>query len=118
MIADPSLQASAAAIAVGAAIDPASLDLAVATVMRLRPGVYSDHFFQEWRTAYDTAACEQAGGVASHSRQVLGAHDVDVSVCVEGARTYHVHLGDDLIVSVTAAGDRKLGDLVMAGLHE
>ena len=118
MISDPLLQASASAIAVGAAIDPAGLDLAIASVIQLRPGVYTAAFVEGWRAAYDAAACARAGGVSSHVSQVLGARRVDVAVCTQGARTYHVHLAGDIIVSITAAGDRMFGNLVMAGLRE
>ena len=118
MISDPLLQASASAIVVGAAIDPAGLDLAIASVIQLRPGVYTATFFEGWRAAYDAAACARAGGVSSHVSQVLGARRVDVAVCTQGARTYHVHLAGDIIVSITAAGDRMFGNLVMAGLRE
>ena len=118
MISDPLLQASAAAIAVGAAIDPAGLDLAIASVIQLRPGVYTATFFEGWRAAYDAAACARAGGVSSHVSQVLGARTVDIAVCTQGARTYHVHLAGDIIVSITATGDRMFGNLVMAGLRE
>ena len=118
MIADPSLQSSASAIAVGIAIDPATFDVAVASVIRLRPGVYSDHFFKGWRLAYDTTACEPAGGVSSRVQQVLGTRPVDVAVCAQGAWTYHVHLPGDVLVSITASGHRRFGELVMAGLRE
>ena len=121
MIKDPSLAESASAIAVGVALVPGGSggdDLAVSTVIRLRPGVYSDDFFDGWRDAYDEAACAPAGGVSSHVQQVIGAHRVEVTLCRGGARTYHTHLAGDVLVSITAAGDRKFGDLVMAGLRE
>jgi hypothetical protein len=117
LTADPSLQDSASAIAVGAAIDPAGSDLAVASVIQLRPGVYSDTFFADWRTTYDAAACDPAGGVKSHVRQILGSYTAEVTTCAQGARTYHVLLPGDIIVSVTAVGDRKFGDLVIAALR-
>jgi len=121
MIKDSSLAASASAIAVGVALAPGnsrSDDLAVATVIKLRPGVYSDTFYSDWRKAYDAAACDPAGGVASHVQQLIGRHTVEVTVCTQGARTYHAHLAGDVLVSITAVGDRKFGDLVMAGLRE
>ena len=121
MIGDPSLATSASAIAVGVVVatgNPRSDDLAVSTVIRLRPGVYSDSFYRDWRSAYDKAACEPAGGVSSHVQQLIGPHTVEVTVCGQGARTYHTHLAGDVLVSITAVGDRKFGDLVMAGLRE
>ena len=120
MIHDPALQTTAAAVAVGSVVAPGGSrgdDLAIATVIRLRPGVYSDAFYARWRSDYDAAACEPAGGVSSHVQQLIGQHRVEVTVCAQGARTYSTYLGDDLLVSVTALGDRKFGDLVMAGLR-
>lgn len=121
MIADPTLRTTASALMVGMAIAPGASgadDLAVATVVKLRPAVFDDAFFTGWRRAYDEAACAQAGGVASHDRQEIGAHQVDVTLCTGGAQTYHVHLDGDVIVSITAAGDRRFGELVLAGLRE
>ena len=120
MIGDASLATSASAIAVGAVVaagNSRSDDLAISTVIRLRPGVYSDTFYAQWRSAYDAAACEPAGGVSSHVQQLIGPHVVEVAVCAGGARTYHTHLAGDVLVSITAVGDRKFGDLVMAGLR-
>ena len=121
MATDPSLAQSASAIAVGVVVAAGSAsgdDLAISTVTRLRPGVYSDSFYDQWRTAYDAAACEPAGGVSSHVQRLIGPHTVEVTICAQGARTYHTHLGGDVLVSITAVGDRRFGDLVMAGLRE
>lgn len=121
MARDESLGKTASAIAVGvvvAAGNSRSDDLAISTVIQLRPGVYNDQFYRGWRDAYDRAACEPAGGVASHVQQLIGPHTVEVTVCSQGARTYHTHLAGDRLVSITAVGDRKFGDLVMAGLRQ
>lgn len=121
MIADPGLAASASAIAVGMAIAPADYagneDLAVATVVQLRPGVGTDAFYAQWRADYDAAACAQAGEVASHDQQTIGSHPTEVTTCAGGATTYHTRLPGDLLVSVTAVGDRGFGDLIIAGLR-
>lgn len=121
MMGDPELGRSASAIVVGLVVSPGDSrgeDLAISTVVQLRPGVFSDAFYRDWRGAYDEAACAQAGGVASHVQQVIGAHTVEVAACSGGARTYHTHLKGDLLVSITTIGDRRFGDLVMAGLRE
>ena len=121
MAADASLARSASALAVGVVVAAGGSrgdDLAVSSVIRLRPGVYSDAFYGQWRQAYDAAACEPAGGVASHVQQLIGSHTVEVTVCSQGARTYQTHLAGDILVSITAVGDRKFGDLVMAGLRQ
>jgi hypothetical protein len=121
MIADRELRRTASGLMVGMAIEPGASgadDLAVATIIKLRPGVFNDAFFTGWRGAYDGAACAQAGGIASHDQRTIGAHQVDVTLCTGGAQTYHVHLDGDVIVSITAAGDRRFGELVLAGLRE
>jgi len=121
MIHDAALAQTASAIAVGvvvAAGDSRGDDLAVSSVIQLRPGVFTDEFYRGWRDAYDRAACEPAGGVASHVQQLIGPHTVEVTVCGQGARTYHTFLAGDRLVSITAVGDRKFGDLVMAGLRQ
>ena len=117
---EPALIPTAAALAVGYAIAPtdtADQDLAVVSVVRLRPGVFSDTFWSGWRQAYDEAACEPAGGVASHDRQKIGANEVEITVCTEGAKTYHVHLPNDTLISITGVGERRFGELVLAGLR-
>lgn len=120
MIADPELAKSASAVAVGIVVAPGSSgaeDLAVASVIQLRPGIFDDAFFSRWRLDYDEAACAPAGGVASHTQEVLGAHTVEVTVCRQGVRTYHAHLPGDVLVSVTSVGDRRFGQRIMAGLR-
>ena len=120
MTADANLGTSASAIAVGIVATGSATgdDLASVSVVRLRPGVYSEAFFEAWRQSYDAAACALADGVASHRRQVIGAHTVEVTLCTGGARTLHVHLAGDILISITTVGDRGYGDLVLAGLRE
>ena len=121
---DPTLAGSAQAIAVALAISPGTSssgdDLAIVSVIRLRPNVFSDAWWAAWRTTYDQGACEVAGGVRSDPTQVsIGGRTVYVGTCAGDAQTYHVHLADPtLIVSITAAGARHFGELVMAGLAE
>jgi hypothetical protein len=121
LISDPALARSALGIAVGIFAAPGNSvdeDLAIATVVGLRPGVNDDTFYKGWRADYDLSACEAAGGVASHAQQVIGGRPVEVTTCREGVELYHTRLDGDRLVSITAAGDRKLGGLIMAGLRE
>ena len=121
MIANADFQRSASALAVGYVIAPGnsrSDDLAISSVIRLRPGTFDDTFYANWRASYDAAACDPAGGVSSHIQQVNGQHQVEVTVCAKGARTLQTHLAGDILVSITAVGDRKFGDLVMNGLRQ
>lgn len=121
---DPSLAGSAQAIAVALAISPGTSssgdDLAIVSVIRLRPGVFSDAWYQAWRATYDEGACEVAGGVSGSPSQVsIAGRTAYVGTCAGDARTYHVHLADPtVIVSITAAGGRRFGELVVAALAE
>ena len=114
------LAQSARSIAVAAAIAPGasdSADLAVASVVRLLPDVYDEAFYQEWRDTYNEAACEVADGVESEGETELGGRHVYTATCTGGAVTYHAYLEDqNFIVSVTASGDRRFGELIMANL--
>jgi hypothetical protein len=116
---DADLGRSASAVAVGLAIDvdDPTGEFAVATVVRTRPGVMDDAYDEQWRADYDAAACEPAGGVDTHDRTTLGGHAVETTACVDGARTYHARLADDVLVSITEVGQRRLGERMMAGLR-
>ena len=119
---DADLARSASAIAVALAIAPGAStadDLAVVSVVKLRPGVFGDAFFRNWRDTYDRAACAVAGGITGHASATIGGHETEIGTCAAGAHTYHVHLAtSDILVSITAAGPRRLGELVVAGLTE
>lgn len=119
---DPDLAASASAIAVAFAIAPGASvgdDVAVASVVQLRPGVFDDEFFRSWRDSYDAAACEAAGGTAGNAEAEIGGRDTHIGTCAAGAHTYHVYLeGQDVIVSVTSVGELRLGERIVAGLRE
>ncbi len=120
---DPTVAESAQAIAVALAIRPGTSsgdDLAIVSVIRLRPGVFSDAWFADWRATYDQGACDVAGGVeGAPSQASIAGRTVFIGTCAGDARTYHVHLADPtLIVSITAAGAGGFGELVAAGLAE
>ena len=119
MVADPSLQRSASAVAVGAAIDPATGDLAIASVVQLRPGTYSAGFFEDWRADYDEAACEPAGGVSRPRAAGSSAPTPSyVTACGRGLAPITSTWRATSSSRSPAAGERGLGDLVMAGLRE
>jgi hypothetical protein len=118
---DPNLADVLASVAIAAVFGPiatdATGDYAVATVARLRPDVFSDAFFRDWRDSFDAAVCDQAGGVAGHAESVIGGHPVWIGTCAGGVHTYHATLGDgEVIVSLQSAGDRRYGEQVVAGL--
>ena len=68
-------------------------DLAVVSVVQLRPDVFDDAFFRAWRDTYDAAACAAAGGVAGNAEAEFDGHETYIGSCVQGAFTYHVYLG-------------------------
>lgn len=106
------VEAAAFAIAVR---DP---DLASGVVARLRPGVFSDGFYRDWRDSYDEGACSQAGGVAGRAEAQLGGRTVFIATCVGGLVVYHTYLPErDVVVSVFSIGERRLGERIMAELR-
>lgn len=120
---DPLLADSVLSLAVAVAVAPdaqatsAATDLAVASVIRLRPDVFDEAFFQEWRDTYNDAACEVADGVDSDGETEIDGRQVYLATCAGGARTYHTYLVDQgFIVSVTATGDGLFGERIMASL--
>ncbi len=119
---DPDVAANAAAIAVAFAIGPGASDeddVAVVSVVRLRSGVFDDAFFRDWRDSYDAAACEAAGGVAGNAQAEVDGRTIHIGTCAAGAHTYHAYLADaGVLVSVTAVGDLRLGEQIMADLRE
>ena len=115
---DPTLVANVARIAEAFAIDPASGDFAYASVIALRPGVFSDAFFRSWRDSFDTGACSGAGGVVGHAEAQIGGRTTFIGRCAGGLLTYHVRLnGRDAIVSVSSLGQAHLGEELIAGLR-
>lgn len=95
-------------------------DFAIVNVVRLRPGVFSDSWFRDWRETYDEAACEIAGGVAPGVAQTqIGDHETYIGTCQAGVHTYHVHLASpDRVISITSLGTARFGERVVAGLTE
>lgn len=117
---DPSLGDAVSAIAVALVVVATGddEDLAIANVVRLRRGVFSDTFFADWRASYDLAACEPAGGATGESPRTIAGFPAFVGTCAGGVTTYHVHRSDDgILVSITSVGRRDLGALVVAGLR-
>lgn len=131
--ADPTHAVDLAALAVALAVNTHSNDLAIATVVRPRPGIFSDAYYRSWRDTFDAGACSQAGGlagsvtggvagVAGTSETTIGGHDTFIARCAGGLLIYHVHLGggiggDDRIVSITSIGAANFGRLIVEGLR-
>lgn len=117
--ADSSLATDVEAIAVGLAVSPGSSggeDLVIANVVRLRPDVFDEAFFRDWRDTYDAAACERAGGLDGNAEAEIDGRPVFIGTCLNGAHTYHVRHGEDVIVSLTTVGDGRFGLEVVENL--
>lgn len=112
------------ALAVGLYASPGSSaggdDLAIVNVVRLRPGSFDDAWFRSWRETFDVGACDRAGGVAPGTAEAeIDGRPVHIGTCQGGVHTYHVHLSDpDRLISITALGDARFGERVLAGLTE
>jgi hypothetical protein len=119
--ADPSVASDAASLAVALAVVPgasAADDLAIVSVVRLRDSTRDEAWFRDWRDTYDEAACGPAGGVIGNAEAELGGGTVYIGSCRGGVRTYHTRVeGAGIVVSVTALGNRRLGEKVMAGIQ-
>jgi len=115
----PDIEALALALYVQPGASTAD-DLAIVNIVRLRPRVFGEAWFQSWRTTYDEGACEIAGGVQPGIAVTeIGGHETHIGSCLGGVHTYHVHLPDpDRVVSITAAGEGRFGERVVAGLTE
>ncbi len=114
--ADPDFVASVEAAAFAIAVDGS--DLVSGVVARLRPGVYSDAFFRDWRDSYNDGACSQAGGVVGTAEAELSGRTVYVTSCAGGLLVYHAYLpGRDVVVSLFSLGDRRFGEQLMNDLR-
>lgn len=117
-IANPQLPSIASALAAGLAVDSATSNFVYAVVVRLLPGALDDIRFRDWRDSYDDGACSGAGGVVGHAQAEIGGRTVFIGTCEAGVRTYHAWIPDkDLLVSASAAGDRRLGERLIAELR-
>jgi hypothetical protein len=93
-------------------------DLASGVVAHLRPGVWSDKFFADWRATYDEGACSQAGGALAHSQTTAAGRTVYVTTCAGGLRVYHAYLqASGVVVSLFSLGDKRFGDQIMSQLR-
>lgn len=114
---DALLAANVAAIAFAVTVDETSGEIASVAISRIRPGVFDDAFWRSWRDSYDVGACDRAGGVTGNAEATIGGRLVHIGTCAGGAHTYHAYLPErDVIVSVTAVGEQRLGERVMEAL--
>jgi hypothetical protein len=115
-LADPDFARNVEAAAFAVAVDAG--DLASGVVARLRPRVYTEALFRDWRDTYNAGACGQAGGVAGNAQAELGGRTVYIATCVGDLRVYHAYLPDrGVIVSLLSIGPRRFGEQLMGGLR-
>lgn len=113
---DPALGDDATGLAAATVVAPAGDDFAIIAIVRFEPGVVDDAYFRDWRDSYDDGACSQAGGVAGHAQAAIGGLSTFIGTCQGGLRTYHVRPADDVLVSVSSLGERRLGEEVVEGI--
>jgi hypothetical protein len=117
--ADPSIAPFVSALAIAAAFSPDQSDYVVVTIARVKPGVFGDLFFRGWRDTFDSAVCEQAGGVDGNAEAEIAGRHTYIGTCAGGVHTYHVHVpARDVIVSMQGAGPARFGERVVEGLTE
>ena len=115
-VADPDFARNVEAAAFAVAVDAG--DLASGVVARLRPGIYTETLFRDWRDTYDAGACGQAGGVAGNAQADLGGRTVYIATCAGDLRVYHAYLPErGVIVSLLSVGPRRFGEQLMGGLR-
>ena len=117
--ADPVVAEFGEGVVTALAIDPVSGDFAYATLVRLRPGVFTEDLYRSWRDSFDEGACSQAGGVVRTAVTEIAGREVHIDSCEGGLRTYHVWLGNiRVLVSVSAIGERRLGERLVEELQD
>lgn len=117
-LAGPELAAVGSAMTAGIAVDTTSGQFVYAVVVRLQPGAVTDAVFRDWRDSYDEGACSQAAGVVGNAEVQIAGRTVYIGSCTGGVLTYHVWLVDQgILISASAVGDRRLGELLMENLR-
>jgi len=117
-VADVTLSRIATAIDVGVALDEATGNLVIAHVVRLREGAFDDATFRQWRDSFDEGACAGAGGVEGHAQVPIAERRVYVTSCAAEQRIYHLWAQDDgLLISASAVGPGRFGEVLMNGLR-
>lgn len=117
-LSDPALPRIASAVDGAVAVDTGSGDLVFSWIVRLRPGVFTDGDYRQWRDSYDEGACAAGGGVVGHAQATIGGREAYVTSCVSAMRTYHVWLKDqDILISASSIGEGRFGEKLLEGLR-
>jgi hypothetical protein len=117
-LADPALPKIATAMDAGVAVDAGKGNLVYGWVVRLRPGVFTDTLYRQWRDSYDEGACSGAGGIVGRAEATIDGRTVYITSCTQGLRTYHAWLqSQNVLVSASAIGQGNFGELLMDNLR-
>jgi hypothetical protein len=113
----PVLGGQADGFAAAQVIAADAADLAIVSMIRLKPAIDATAFFGDYRPSFDDAACAPAGGVSTRETRTIGGRTVDATLCLEGASVYHLLLDDGrIIVSVLEAGTKGYGRTILEDL--
>jgi hypothetical protein len=116
--ADRALAVSVDRLVTAFASSPDGTDFALAWVIALKAGAFSDRFYADWRDTFNQGACSHAGGVTGSAESTIGGRAVFIGRCAGGLLTYHAYLpGANFIVSVSSLGPKRFGDQVIRGLR-
>jgi len=89
-----------------------------AIVVRLRPDVFTDDAYRDWRDSYDEGACGGVSNVVGHAQSTIGGNSVYIATCANGLRTYHAKLETrSILISASSTGDRRFGILLLGNLR-
>ena len=117
-LSDPALPRIASAVDGAVAVDVGNGNLVYAWIVHLRPGVFTDGDYRQWRDSYDEGACAPAGGVVGRAEATIGGRQAFVTSCVAGLHTYHVWLKDqDILISASSIGEGRFGEKLVEGLR-
>ncbi|MHB8958618.1 MAG: hypothetical protein ACYDAN_03215 [Candidatus Limnocylindrales bacterium] len=92
-------------------------DLASGVIAHVRPGVYSDKMFADWRSSYDEGACAQSSGVLAHAQETVAGRTTYVTTCGGDLRVYHTYVASQgVIVSLLSTGLQDFGAKLIGGI--
>jgi hypothetical protein len=115
---DPALPRIATAAEAAVAVDIGSGNLVYGWIVRLKPDVFTDNDFRQWRDSYNEGACNAAGGVTGNAEATIAERNVFITNCAEGMLIYHLWLKDEhLLISASAIGAGRFGEKLLGNLR-
>lgn len=118
VLSDPALPRIATAAEAAVAVDAGNGNLVYGWIVRLRPDVFTDNDFRQWRDSYDEGACAAAGGVTGNAEATIAERNVYITNCAAGMLTYHLWLQDEhILISASAIGAGRFGEKLLGNLR-